>query len=68
MDLHPSEMVRIRILEDIMVMQELEPVVGAVYDAEKPFVYHGGMQFYVIHNMNGSGKKLIVRATECEEV
>ena len=51
-----------------MVQQELEPVVGAVYEAEKPFVYRGSAQFYVIHNMNGSGKRLIIRETECEEV
>lgn len=59
--------VRIRILQEVPVLPELQPAVGAVYEAERPTVRYGP-PFWVIRDINGTGKWLIVRIGECEEV
>ena len=63
-----ANIVKIRIKRPLNeVFDELQPVVGAVYEAEKPTkTGKGSNQIYIIRGVGKYG--LIVRCNECEEI
>ena len=59
---------RIRVTKLLPVLPELRPVVGKVYEAQTQKRRRDCQAFYLIRDMNGTGKTLVVREGECEVV